>query len=75
MPREFQLLGEKTDQRGICFSSNRGSAQFDLNRAPVLAHDTVDLRIRNNVNAQNCHLADRIRTGVNLLDGFWRRMP
>ena len=64
------MLGEKTDQYRIRFSFNRCCAQFDLNRAAMLAHDTVILRIRNNVNAQNCHWANRVRTEVNLLDGF-----
>ena len=40
----------------------------------MLAYDTVDLGIRNDANAENCHGADRNRTDVNLLDGFWRRM-
>ena len=74
MPRKFQLLGEKTDQRCICFSFDRRCAQFDLNCAAVLACDTVDLGIRNDANAENCHGADRNRIDVNLLDGFWRRM-
>jgi hypothetical protein len=51
------LLGEKADQRCICFSFNRWRAKFDLHRASVFAHDTVDFRARNNVNANNCHLA------------------
>ncbi len=75
MPREFQLLSEKTDQRRVRFSFNRRCAQFDLNCAAILANDTVTLCIRNDVNAQNCHSADRIRTEVKLLDGFCRRMP
>ena len=84
VPGEFQLLGEKTDQRRVGFSFNRRCAQFDLDRAAVsatgrtrcgeLACDTVDLGIRNDANAENCHGADRNRTNVNLLDGFWRRM-
>ena len=72
MPGEFQLRGEKTDQRCICFSFNRWRAKFDLNRARILAGEAVALRIGNEVNTQNCHLADRIRTEVNLLDGFSR---
>ena len=71
---EFQLLGEKTDQRCVRFSFNRRRAQFDLHRAAIFSDDTVDSRIGNNVDAQNCHSADRNRTKVNLLDGFWRRM-
>jgi hypothetical protein len=51
------LLCKKTDQRCICFSFNRWRAKFDLHRASVFAHDTVDFRARNNVNANNCHLA------------------
>jgi hypothetical protein len=46
MPREFQFRGEKTDQRCICFSFDRWCTQSDLNRAPILADDAVDLGIR-----------------------------
>jgi Terpene cyclase DEP1 len=51
------LLCKKTDQRCICFSFNRWRAKLDLHRAGVFAHDPVDFRARNNVNANNCHLA------------------
>ena len=69
-----QLLGEKANQRRVRLPFDRRCAQFDLNCAAVLAHDTVALRIRNDVNPQNCHSANHIRAEVNLLDGFWRRM-
>jgi Terpene cyclase DEP1 len=75
MLREFQLLGEKTDQRRVRFSFNRRCTQFDPNRAAILAGDAVDLSIRNDVNAQNCHSADRIGKEAKLLDGFCRRTP
>lgn len=48
-------------------------SQFDLNCATVHAHHTATLGIRNDMNPQNCHLADHIRAEVNSLDGFWRR--
>ena len=66
------MLSEKTDQRCIYFSFGRGRAEFDLNHAGMFAHNAVDLRIRNDVNAENCHGADRSRTDVKLLDEFWR---
>ena len=74
MPGELHLFGEKADQRCIRFSFDRGCAQFDLNCAAVLAHDTVAHGIRNDVNPQNCHSAHHISAEVNSLDGFWRRM-
>jgi hypothetical protein len=40
----------------------------------VLANDNIALGIRNDMNLQNCHLADHIRAEVNSLDGFWQRM-
>ena len=55
MPGEFQLLGEKTDQRRIGLPFDRWCAQFDFNCAVVLAHDHVAFGIRNDVNPQNYH--------------------
>ena len=40
----------------------------------MLANDNIALGIWHDVNPQNCHSPDHIRAGVNLLDGFWRRM-
>src|SRR6266478_9462143 len=70
MPGEFQLRGEKTDQRCICFSFDRLRAQFDLNRASMFANDTVNLGVGNDVNANNCHLVDPIRMETKSLDRF-----
>ena len=75
MPREFQLLGEKTDQRCIRLCFNRWCTDFDPNRAGVFAHNTVDFGVGNNMNAEDRHSAESIRTEVKLLDGFCRPMP
>jgi len=61
MPRKFHLLGEKTHQCRVRLPFYRWRAQFDLNCATVLTHDTVALSIWNDVNSQNCHLADHSR--------------
>ena len=49
----FNCSARKRDQRRIRLSFNRGCAQFDLNCAAVLAHDTIAHGIRNDVNPQN----------------------
>ena len=56
MAGHSQLPGEKSDQRRVRFSVNRRCMEFDLNSVAILADDAIDLRIWNDVNAQNCHL-------------------
>ena len=68
------MLGEKAHQRRIGLPFDCRCAQFDLKRVAMLANDNIALGIWHDVNPQNCHSPDHIRAGVNLLDGFWRRM-
>src|SRR5262245_22100336 len=62
MPGQFQLLDEKIDQRCVRSSFDCRRAQFDLDRAAVFAHNTVDFGVCNNVNVENWHPTDRITT-------------
>ena len=48
-----QSLGQKTDQRCVGFSFDRRCAQLDFDRAAMFAHHLVDLRVCNDVNAND----------------------
>jgi hypothetical protein len=62
--RDIQLVGQKTTQSGVSFPFHILCVQLYLNRAGMLAHNVVDLRVWDNVNTQSRHR--RIVAGIHL---------
>jgi hypothetical protein len=63
---DFQFFGQKTTQRGIRFSLHCRSAELDLYRPSMFAHDAVDLRIWHDVKPKSSHRFHG--SGISILD-------
>jgi hypothetical protein len=53
--RNAQFFRQKPAQGGVRFSFYRWRLQLDLDRAAMLSHDRIDLRVRNNADLGSCH--------------------